>query len=204
MIMTKIKRKLNLATCLTTGDALSVTSPSTAQDTNSLSGKILRINKDGSIPPDNPFGNSVWSYGHRNPQGLAWSGGVLYEAEHGPNRNDEINIITKGGNYGWPSECTEQGKFTQPIKCFTNFTLAPSGIAIYKGDLYVAGLRGAQLRKLIITNNSVAGEEEIFKDLGRIREVVSHDNSLYITTSNMDGRGIPRKGDDKIIKIKLN
>ena len=192
---------------ITTGDA---TEPSTAQDTNSIAGKILRMNKDGSIPEDNPFGNLVYSYGHRNPQGLAWNSekNIIYEAEHGPTRMDEINAIEKGKNYGWPITCDEPSasEFEQPIRCYTEFTLAPSGIAYYKNNLYLAGLRGTQLRKIILSGDGmkIIKEEELFNDLGRLREVVVHDNYLYIATSNKDGRGIPRMGDDKIIRVRLN
>ena len=188
---------------ITTGDAVI---PSSAQDINSLSGKILRMNKDGTIPEDNPFGNYVYSYGHRNPQGIAWhplSGG-LYSSEHGPTRNDEINIIVKGQNYGWPTECDEASGFTNAIRCYTEFTLAPAGIAFYKNDLYVAGLRGKQIRRIIFDDDyrTILSEEELFIDLGRIREVVEHDGYLYIATSNRDGRGIPRLNDDKIIRVR--
>ncbi len=185
---------------VTTGDA---TNPSSAQDINSLAGKILRMNKDGTIPEDNPFRNYVYSYGHRNPQGLAWhSNGELYSSEHGPTRNDEINIIEKGGNYGWPKECTDSGNFKNPIRCFTEFTLAPSGIAFYNNDLYVAGLRGSQLRRVVFDENgNIIHEEAFFSELGRIREVAAHGNYLYVATSNRDGRGSPREGDDKIIRI---
>ncbi|MBI2451446.1 PQQ-dependent sugar dehydrogenase [Candidatus Pacearchaeota archaeon] len=184
-----------------TGDA---TNPSSAQDTGSLAGKILRINKDRGVPEDNPFENYVYSFGHRNPQGIAWHPKTkeLYSSEHGPTRNDEINIIKKGGNYGWPKECTEEGDFINPIRCYAEFTLAPSGIAFYKGDLYVAGLRGTQLRRIVFYENNILKEEELFGGLGRIREVVAHGDYLYIATSNRDGRGNPTKGDDKIIRLK--
>jgi len=187
---------------ITTGDA---TIPGSAQDLSSLAGKILRINKDGTIPEDNPFGNYVYSYGHRNPQGIAWDEkGELYASEHGPTRNDEVNIIVKGNNYGWPVECNANSTvYTNTIRCYSEFTLAPAGIAFYKNALYVAGLRGSQLRKLTLDNEKIINEEELFSELGRIREVVEHEGYLYITTSNRDGRGIPRAGDDKIIRIKL-
>jgi len=190
---------------VTTGDA---TNPSSAQDLKALAGKILRMNKDGSIPEDNPFNNYVYSYGHRNPQGIAWHPVTkeLYAAEHGPTRNDEINLIVKGGNYGWPAECTENAdEYITPLRCYTEFTLAPSAIAFYNNDLYIAALRGAQLRKIIFADDhtTILKEEALFSDLGRIREVVVHKGYLYIATSNRDGRGIPRKGDDKIIRIKL-
>lgn len=190
---------------ITTGDA---TNPSTAQDTNSIAGKILRINKDGSIPEDNPFGNYVYSYGHRNPQGLAWHpiSKQLYASEHGPTRNDEVNIIEKGKNYGWPIvECDEiLGQYSNPIRCYSEFTLAPSGIAFYKNDLYVTGLRGTQLRKIVFDKDhkTILREEELFSSLGRIRDVVEHNGYLYLTTSNRDERGIPRPNDDKIIRVR--
>jgi glucose/arabinose dehydrogenase len=191
----------------TSGDA---NDRSLAQDTNSLAGKILRLNKDGSIPPDNPFNNYVYSYGHRNPQGITWNPvtGQMYSSEHGQTRNDEINIIVKGGNYGWP---VYQGNdsangYIKPLIFYQDFTLAPSGISYYNGNLYVAGLRGTQLRKITLgaDGNTITGEEELFTDLGRIREAVEHNGYLYISTSNRDGRGIPQSNDDKIIRIKLN
>ena len=187
---------------VTTGDA---TVPTSAQDLDSLAGKILRMNSDGSIPEDNPFGNYVYSYGHRNSQGIAWSDGMLYEAEHGPTRNDEVNVIVKGGNYGWPIECDEDEAYLSgsegPIRCFSEFTLAPSAIAFYNGDLYVSGLRGAQLRRIVLDGERIVEEEELFSELGRIREVVEHEGYLYLGTSNRDGRGLPRTGDDKILRI---
>lgn len=190
---------------ITTGDA---TKPSTAQDIDSVSGKILRMNKDASIPTDNPFNNYVFSYGHRNPQGIAWDMELnrLYEAEHGPTKRDEVNIIEKGKNYGWPTTCDEPSNFKNPIRCYTEFTLAPAGIAYYENNLYIAGLRGKQLRKLALAEDgeTIINEEELFSDLGRIREVVAYNGYLYIGTSNRDGRGIPRPNDDKIIRMKLD
>lgn len=177
-----------------TGDALE--SP-LSQDIHSLAGKILRINSDGSIPNDNPFGNEVWSYGHRNVQGLAWKNGQLYASEHGQSSNDEINIIDRGKNYGWPDvECTAtRNDVINPIRCFSEFTLAPSGMDFLNDDLYIAGLRGTQIRKIGTT------EEELFSDLGRVREVVTNNNKLYVFTNNRDGRGIPRPNDDKLLVI---
>lgn len=187
---------------ITTGDA---TEPSLAQDLNSLAGKILRINKDGTIPEDNPFQNSaVYSYGHRNPQGLAWHNRMLIAPEHGPNQNDEINVIGAGANYGWPIvQCTAHQDYSAPIKCFSDWTLAPGGATFDEaGNLYVAGLRGTQIRKFTMDGEAI--KEEIFaEDLGRMREVKYNNGYIYITTSNQDGRGIPRIGDDKIIRIKV-
>ena len=188
---------------ITTGDA---TLPSSAQDLDSLAGKILRMNKDGSIPLDNPFSSLVYSYGHRNPQGLTWDDrGELYSTEHGPTRNDEFNQIVKGGNYGWPQECTEKGKFINPLRCFTEFTLAPGGLVFHQGDFFVAGLRGNQLRRLVWnpSNSSISYEQKLFADLGRIREVTAYQGFLYVATSNYDGRGIPQYEDDKIMRVQL-
>lgn len=191
---------------LTTGDAGNSNS---AQDLNSLGGKILRLNPDGSTPSDNPFGNLVYSYGHRDPQGLSWSpDGTLYESEHGATKNDEVNIIIRGGNYGWPlyqGNDTANG-FIKPVRAYTEFTLAPSGLAYYQGSLYLAGLRGNQLRQLKLSadGGSVAGEEALFQDLGRVRDVVEYNDYLYISTSNRDGRGIPKSGDDRIIRVKVS
>ena len=186
---------------ITTGDA---TVPSSAQDLDSLAGKILRMNMDGTVPEDNPFGNYVYSYGHRNPQGLAWHPvtGELFAAEHGPVRNDEVNIIVKGSNYGWPLVQCEPSEYDDPLRCYDEFTLAPGGIAFYNNDLYIAGLRGNQLRKIVFDGKTIVKEEALLTDLGRIRDVVEHEGYLYIATSNQDGRGRPRANDDKIIRIK--
>jgi glucose/arabinose dehydrogenase len=179
-----------------------------AQDTNSTGGKILRLNPDGTVPSDNPYGNYVYSYGNRDPQGLAWNpNGILYESEHGASMNDEINIIIKGGNYGWPivQGNENQSGYISPLRVYTDFTLAPSGIAFYQDKLYVTGLRGSQLRVLNLSNDgkTITGEEIFINDIGRIRDVVEHNGFLYISTSNRDGRGIPLSGDDRIIRIKL-
>jgi aldose sugar dehydrogenase len=187
---------------ITTGDA---TLPSSAQDLNSVSGKILRMDKDTTIPSGNPFGSYVYSYGHRNPQGIDWGENVMYAAEHGPTRKDEVNIIELGKNYGWPTTCDEPSNFEAPIRCYEEFTLAPGGIAYHENSIYVAGLRGAQVRKLSLADDgrTVINEEEFISDLGRIRDVVVHGNFLYIATSNRDGRGFPKVNDDKIIRVRL-
>lgn len=194
---------------ITTGDA---TDPGTAQDTSSLAGKILRMHRDGSVPEDNPFGNYVYSYGHRNPQGLAWdSQGNLYASEHGPTRHDEINRIVKGGNYGWPQNCDQQRAMNSqihpetilPLRCFEEFTLAPAGLAWHKNSLYVAGLRGTQIRRLQLENDKIIAEGVFIDNFGRVRDVIIHDNYLYAATSNRDGRGVPIFSDDRIIRIQL-
>jgi len=187
----------------TTGDAAI---PDFSQDLDSLAGKILRLNKDGSIPDDNPFNNLVYSYGHRNPQGIAWhpATGVLFAAEHGPSKNDELNLIEAGKNYGWPEKCEDySGEFVSPLRCYSEFTLAPSGIAFFDNKLYIGGLRGQQVRELEFDDNfNIISEKELFTNLGRIRDIIAHDEYLYIATSNRDGRGIPKLGDDKIIRLK--
>ena len=191
-----------------TGDA---TDEDSAQNLNSFAGKILRLNDDGSIPNDNPFPNSpIYSYGHRNPQGLAWDDqGNLYETEEGPTKNDEINIIEKGKNYGWPSqECTGSNEYVNAILCYSLST-EPAGIAYYNSDkidlknsLVLATLRGNNLYQLTIHNGNVTSQKIILDGLGRIREVgVGPDGYLYILTSNTDGKGFPDKKDDKLLRI---
>jgi glucose/arabinose dehydrogenase len=182
---------------------------SLAQDVNSTGGKILRLNPDGTVPSDNPFGNYVYSYGNRDPQGITWNpaNGLLYASEHGSTMNDEINIITSEGNFGWPIVQGDENRsgYISPTRVYTDFTLAPSGIAFFENRLYVAGLRGSQLRILTLSadGESITDESILINNLGRIRDVVVHDGFLYISTSNRDGRGLPQGGDDKIIRMKL-
>lgn len=196
---------------IATGDA-EVTA--NAQDKNSLAGKILRIKDDGSIPNDNPFGNATYSYGHRNPQGLAWdSTGQLWATEHGPSGGqtgyDELNRIEKGGNYGWPTikgDQAKEGLITPILNSGSNETWAPSGLAYYKGLLVFSGLRGESLYSVSVGNDGKLGEltKSLVKKYGRLRAVVAGpDGALYISTSNTDGRGNPKAGDDKIIRIKF-
>jgi len=189
---------------IATGDARQ---PNLAQSVASLAGKILRLNPDGTIPEDNPFeGSPVYSYGHRNIQGLAWHPvtGELYSSEHGAEGNDEINIIKPGANYGWPIEQCNAERFEKPIFCF-NPAIAPAGIAIpasdtlgYQNDLLIATLKAQHLR-LIDQDGS---ESNVLPSFGRLRDVIeAPDGSLYVTTSNRDGRALPEQGDDKILRI---
>ena len=196
---------------ITTGDA---GVGANAQDTNSLAGKILRLNDDGSIPADNPFGNAVYSYGHRNPQGIAWdSAGRLWETEHGPTGergrccHDEVNVIVKGGNYGWPTRTgDETADGMVPPKVHSNTdTWAPASVAVWEDiedRIFFGGLRGEALyeTRLVGTSHEVV---EYFKGAyGRIRTVrVGPDGFLYLTTSNRDGRGEPAAEDDRILRI---
>ncbi|MHC1685903.1 MAG: sorbosone dehydrogenase family protein [Clostridiaceae bacterium] len=198
---------------IATGDA---GNPSLAQDPSSTAGKILRIELNGRIPKDNPIPNSpVYSLGHRNPQGLAWSSNnILYESEHGQSAHDEINIIKPGANYGWPivqgSEGSSEKNIQKPLVHSGEETWAPSGITFvnqgpWQGKLLVATLRGQQLLVMNLNDNGtvVMNVESWFKNnYGRLREVIQgKDGSIYLTTSNRDGRGNPNSSDDKIIRL---
>lgn len=188
---------------ITTGDA---GIPEISQNLESLNGKILRLNDDGSIPDDNPFGSSVWSTGHRNAQGLAWdSQGRLWSTEHGPSGsetgNDEVNLIESGKNYGWPllrGMQTREG-FTPPvIESGRNDTWAPSGAVIVDDVLYFAGLRGAAVYRVPVDGMGMDTFEVLYKnEFGRIRNVVvSPEGQLWIMTSN--GAGV-----DQVIALPL-
>lgn len=193
---------------ITTGDAGNA---DLAQDTNSLAGKILRVKDDGSIPIDNPFNNAVYSYGHRNPQGLTWDNqGSLWATEHGRSGIlsglDELNLIEKGKNYGWPiiqGDEKKEGMVTPVAQSGPDETWAPAGIVFSNNSLLFGGLRGESLYKASITDkNRVALKAYFRQEFGRIRGVVlGPDGYLYITTSNTDGRGVLRPNDDKIIRI---
>lgn len=200
---------------ITTGDS---GNSALAQDPKSTAGKILRIELDGSIPKDNPISNSpVYSLGHRNPQGLAWnSQNVLYASEHGQSAHDEINIIKPGANYGWPlvqgDEESTEIKVEKPLIHSGETTWAPSGIAFvnqgpWKGKLLVANLRGQQLLAMSFNGNGTvvkSVESWLRNEYGRLREVIQgKDGSIYITTSNRDGRGNPDIADDRILRLVL-
>ncbi len=206
---------------ITTGDA---GERELAQDINTVYGKILRLNSDGTIPDDNPFPNKpVWSYGHRNAQGIDWYPGTntMYETEHGPSGfdgpggGDEVNIIVKGGNYGWPEVSHRKSKegMISPLLEYTP-ALAPASGMIYKSDsipefknnFFFGCLRGNGIMRVIIDAKDPTKviSDQLLPDVdfGRIREVVEGpDGAIYFSTSNKDGRGSPREGDDKIYKI---
>lgn len=208
---------------VTTGDA---SQAGLAQDIGSLAGKVLRMNPDGSVPEDNPFpGSLVYSYGHRNPQGLAWrpETGQLVTTEHGPSGEgglccrDEVNAIRSGANYGWPVVAGEarDERFVDPLASSgPTDTWAPSGAAFYdgtalaawRGDLFFAALRGRHLHRLALGDDNgptVIERERLFEgEYGRLRAVaMGPDGHLYFTTSNRDGRGQPAPGDDRILRI---
>jgi len=206
---------------ITTGDTWQA---EIAQDINNLGGKILRLTPEGNIPDDNPFDDSpVYSLGHRNPQGIAWhpETQTLFSSEHGPSGEfglrdkDMINIITKGGNYGWPLVLGDANidPYIDPIIMWPQAT-PPSGMTFWNGDLFVATLRSQALIRIDITQSDdsyeVTGIDRLFSNdwfsgtYGRLRNaVVGPDNALYVLTNNRDGRGRPREGDDKILRITL-
>jgi glucose/arabinose dehydrogenase len=182
-----------------------------AQDLSSNNGKILRINKDGSVPSDNPFpGSPVWSYGHRNVQGLAWdSSGRLWSSEFGQDRFDEVNLIEKGKNYGWPNVegfgDTDGGKYTNPKVTWPTDEASPSGSAIVGDTLYIGALHGRAVLQVTLNGTTATKQNPLFAGrFGRIRTTAAApDGSLWFTTSNRDGRGDPRDGDDHIFRLQL-
>jgi glucose/arabinose dehydrogenase len=197
-----------------------------AQKLDSLAGKILRVNDDGTIPPDNPFINQknvrpeIWAYGVRNPQGLAWQpdSNLLFETEHGPSGfdgpggGDEVNIIEKGKNYGWPvihHRDTKEG-MESPLLEYTP-AVAPASGMFYKGSIFpdfksnffFGNLRGETIIRVILNGRNVVAQERLLEDkLGRIREVAEGpDGFIYFSTSNRDGRGSAAESDDRIFRM---
>ncbi len=190
---------------ITTGDA---SQAGLAQDLDSLAGKILRLNTDGTVPAENPYNSPVYSYGHRNPQGLTWDAdGRLWASEHGPSGRDEINLIEPGNNYGWPEitgDETQQEMISPVIHSGTDDTWAPSGIEIINNTLLFAGLRGSALYSAQISGEDLLNLERNFPDeYGRMR-AVHYDGQdwIYAATNNRDGRGRVRPNDDKIIRFR--
>ncbi|HWO95996.1 MAG TPA: PQQ-dependent sugar dehydrogenase [Bacillus sp. (in: firmicutes)] len=186
---------------VTTGDALT---PETAQDRKSLGGKILRMTQDGLIPEDNPFPNSyIYSYGHRNPQGLAWDEkGTLYSSEHGQSAHDEINRIQPGQNYGWPviqGDAQANGMIT-PLFHSGTTTWAPSGISYHQGKLYAATLAGSRILAFDLEKGKIA---TVFSNGGRMRDTLIENDHLYFISNNRDGRGAPAPNDDRLYRLSL-
>ncbi len=199
---------------VTMGD---VSDRDSAQDLGVLTGKILRIAPDGTTPPDNPFASQVYSWGHRNPQGIDWHpiSGDLWSTEHGNVGNDELNRIESGVNYGWPEIEGDQmmAGMRSPVLFFSP-TIAPSGGSFYTGqsfpafrnDFFFGALRGTHLHRVrfsVSDPTMVASDERLIEDeLGRIRDVVTGpDGALYFCTNNTDGRGQPAADDDRIIRL---
>ncbi len=178
-----------------------------APDLGSLGGKILRISADGTIPTDNPFeGSPVWTYGHRNVQGLAWDDeGRLWATEFGSQLWDEVNLIEAGSNYGWPAaEGTAQlDGMTDPYAVFSTFAASPSGLAFAAGSLWLGALQGETTWRVPVTGRGLGTPEAVRLAEARTRTVVSApDGSLWVTTSNTDGRAVPREFDDQILAIE--
>jgi glucose/arabinose dehydrogenase len=191
-----------------TGDAQN---GANAQNRNSLNGKVLRINPDGSVPSDNPFGNAVWSYGHRNIQGLAFdSQGRLWEQEFGNSIMDETNLIQKGGNYGWPScegtsgSCGTAG-FIAPKHTYPVAQGSCSGIAIIRDVLYVACERGTRLYREVISGSSLTNVTQHFQGTyGRLRTVEpAPDGGMWMTTSSGDKDSTPHNSNDRVFHVAL-
>jgi glucose/arabinose dehydrogenase len=193
---------------ITTGDAQT---SAVAQDLSSLGGKILRLTDEGIIPRDNPYSTQVYSYGHRNPQGIAWdSAGEMWSTEHGrsgvTSGYDEINLIEIGSNYGWPTiegPASREGMLSPVLQSGADDTWAPASLVYLNGKLYFGGLKGEALYEVTISGEKLTNfKKHFYKEFGRIRTVrVGPDGMLYLTTSNRDGRGTPRTGDDKVIRI---
>lgn len=210
---------------VTTGDA---SDASIAQNRDALGGKVLRLTLDGAPAPGNPFGTRTWTWGHRNPQGIAFgSDGSLYISEHGASDNDEVNRLEPGRNYGWPNvrgRCDGDAGMSEIPFCTANNvaepmtiwspTIAPAGLAWYdapliaafRRSLLMATLKDATLYRLALSadGRSVESTEALFeRDFGRLRAVmVTPDGSVYIGTSNRDGRGSPSPADDRILRIR--
>ncbi|WIX92199.1 PQQ-dependent sugar dehydrogenase [Amycolatopsis sp. DG1A-15b] len=193
----------------TTGDAQN---GNNAQNTAGLNGKVLRINPDGTVPADNPFGNYVWSYGHRNPQGLAFdSRGRLWEQEFGDGTMDETNLITKGGNYGWPAcegtsgTCGTPG-YIAPKRTYPTADGSCSGIAIVRDVLYVACERGTRMYREVISGSDLTDVQAYFNGTyGRLRTVEpAPDGGLWLTTTNNgDKDSTPDNSNEKIFHVAL-
>ena len=190
---------------------------SSAQDLGVLTGKILRFSRDGTTPRENPFASQVYSYGHRNPQGIDWHpvSGDLWATEHGNVGNDELNLIEPGGNYGWPTiEGAERiAEMRTPVLFFTP-SVAPSGASFYTGtvfpefenDLFFATLRGSHLHRVTYSPTDprvVTSHQRLVEGrFGRLRDVVTGpDGALYFCTSNRDGRGTPVAEDDRVVRL---
>ena len=186
--------------------------PSRAQDPASLNGKILRMDPLGDPPLEDPNPDPdslVWSMGHRNVQGLAWdSRGRLWATEFGQDTFDEVNLIEPGGNYGWPEVegMGDDDRFINPKVTWSTDEASPSGLAIAGDTLYVGALRGQRLWTIPLSGDELGRPEaELEGQYGRLRNVqVAPDGSLWITTSNRDGRGDPDDDDDRVLRLDVS
>lgn len=193
------------ATC---GDA---TDGAAAQDPSSLAGSVLRLTLDGDPHPDNSLDGPVFTYGHRNPQGLAFRDGALFSTEHGPDVDDEINVLEEGNNYGWPdvTGASENDRYVDPLTSYTP-PIAPGSATFYdgpieawRGDFFFGTLAGEHLHRVRFDGRRVVEEERLYEDeFGRLRTAfVAPDGHLYVTTSNRDGRGSPPETDDRLLRF---
>jgi aldose sugar dehydrogenase len=208
---------------ITTGDA---TEPATAQRLDSLGGKTLRLNDDGSVPSDNPFVGQqgarpeIWTYGHRNPQGLDFQPGsnLIFETEHGPSGGDapgggdEVNIVEKGKNYGWPviHHRDARAGLESPLLEYTPAVAPASGMFYrgtafpqFRGNFFFGNLRGETIIRVVLDGRRVVSQERLLeRQYGRIRDVAEGpDGAIYFSTSNRDGRGQPATDDDRILRL---
>jgi glucose/arabinose dehydrogenase len=191
----------------TTGDAQQ---SSLAQDQNTLNGKILRVTKTGAAAPGNPFGTRIYSYGHRNPQGLAWdAAGRLWSSELGNSSQDELNLILPGRNYGWPEcegNCDVSG-MTNPKRTWSVSTASPSGLAFANGALFMAALRGERLWRIVLNGENVSTVSSHYNGTyGRLRAVVKvpNENAIWFGTTNADNNGDGAPGSDRLYRVPLN
>ncbi|HLL32409.1 MAG TPA: PQQ-dependent sugar dehydrogenase [Streptomyces sp.] len=182
-----------------------------SQDKESLGGKILRLTPEGEPAPGNPFpGSPVYSYGHRNVQGLAWDGKQrLFAAEFGQDTWDELNAIKPGGNYGWPEAegRSDDSGFENPVAQWSTDEASPSGIAYAEGSIWMAGLRGERLWRVPLKGTKASADPQSFLegDHGRLRTVVpAGGGRLWLVTSETDGRGSPGDGDDRILELQVS
>ncbi|GGX21155.1 PQQ-dependent sugar dehydrogenase [Streptomyces lomondensis] len=181
-----------------------------SQDKDSVGGKILRLTPEGEPAPGNPFPDSpVYSYGHRNVQGLAWDAKQrLFASEFGQDTWDELNAIKPGDNYGWPEAegRSDDGDFHNPVDQWTTAEASPSGIAYAEGSIWMAGLRGKRLWRIPLNGTEASAEPQAFLEgeYGRLRTVVpAGGDRLWLVTSNTDGRGSPQDGDDRILEVRV-
>jgi len=182
-----------------------------SQDKKSLGGKILRMTPEGEPAPGNPFGDSVvYSYGHRNVQGLAWDAKQrLWAAEFGQNTWDELNQIKPGDNYGWPvvEGRSDDAQYHNPVAQWRTEEASPSGIAYAEGSIWMAGLRGKRLWRIPLEGTGTSADPQAFLTdrYGRLRTVVAADgDKLWLMTSETDGRGTPEQGDDRIMELSVS
>lgn len=196
---------------VTSGDAGDAQS---AQEPSSLAGKVHRLTPGGDPHPDNPSGTTVFTLGHRNPQGLTPRAGQLFSTEHGPDSDDEVNLLEPGANYGWPAaQGTATNDGSRPALASYTPPIAPGGLAVYpedgpiphwQGDLLFGTLVGSHLHRTSVDGGTVTGDHRAFQDrFGRLRTtVVGPDDHLYAVTSNRDGRGNPQAGDDRLLRFR--